>query len=526
MRDFQSPGRSPVISINGICATSHPLASRVAIRILEDGGNAVDAAIAAAVLLGLCEPQMSGIGGDCFALVKPAGQDGIISLNGSGRAPKALDADKLRAAGLKAIDPHSPEAVTIPGAIEGFCRLSRDWGRLGLSTSLAPAIYYARSGIPVSQRTAKDWATHQAILQGAGRNHYLLNGQAPVEGQVFHQPKQADVLERIALDGPSAFYEGEIAQDMVSSLQAAGGIHTLDDFAAMESYYSDPISGSYRGVDLIEQPPNSQGVTAILMANILSHFDLADLDPFGVERTHLEAEAAKLAHDAQRRFVADADYVEHLDHMLNFGTAEALANLIDPRQAMESPANLADPLHPETVCLSVMDKDLMAVSLIYSISGDFGSGICSDEFGVLFQNRGAYFSLEPGHPNEAAGGKRSLHTIIPAMLRRGGKVIMPYCVMGGRYQPTGHVRVMSNMLDFGMDPQAAIDGPRAFANGGVLGLERGYDASVRQALQDMGHNVITPPMPYGGAQATLIDYENGTFVGASDARKDGLALGF
>lgn len=526
MRDFQIPGRSPVISVNGICATSHPLASRVAIRILEDGGNAVDAAIAAAVLLGLCEPQMSGIGGDCFALVKPAGQDDVIALNGSGRAPRALDADKLRGSGLKAIDPHSPEAVTIPGAIDGFCRLSRDWGRLGIATSLAPAIYYAKSGIPVSQRTAQDWVMYQSLLKGAARDHYLLNGKAPVEGQVFRQLKQAEVLERVALDGPSAFYESEVAQDMVSSLQAAGGVHTLDDFAAMESYYTDPISGTYRGVDLIEQPPNSQGVTAILMANILSHFDLAQMDPFGVERTHLEAEAAKLAHDAQRRFVADADHVEHLDHMLKPSTAAALADLIDPRRAIENPASAADPLHPETVCLTVVDKDLMAVSLIYSISGDFGSGICSDEFGVLFQNRGAYFSLDQGHPNEAAGGKRSLHTIIPAMLRREGKVIMPYCVMGGRYQPTGHVRVMSNMLDFGMDPQAAIDGPRSFANGGVLGLERGYDDTVRQALRDMGHNVVTPPLPFGGAQATLIDYENGTLIGASDPRKDGTALGY
>lgn len=526
MRDFHLPGRSPVVALNGMCATSHPTASQAAIAILEQGGNAVDAAISAAVILGLCEPQMSGIGGDCFVLIKPAGRQDIIALNGSGRAPMALNAATLRDKGINAISPRSPDSVTVPGAVNAFCRLSKDWGRLGLAASLAPAIAHARRGVPIAQRTAADWAQHQSVLQGVARDYYLLNGTAPKMGQVFRHPKQADILERIAKEGPAAFYEGEIAADMVDSLRAVGGQHTLDDFAQVDCHYSEPISGQYRGVDLIEHPPNGQGITAILMANILSHFDIDQLDPYGAERAHIEAEAAKLAHDAKLRFVADADHMTRVDHMLHMGTASALAELIDHNRAMRDATKLTEHVHRETVCLTVIDKDLMAVSMIYSISSDFGSGICSDKFGILMQNRGTYFSLEKGHPNELAGGKRSLHTIIPAMVKRDGRVVMPFCVMGGVYQPTGHVRVMSNVVDYGMDLQAAIDGPRSFADGDNIRLEKGYSPEVRQQLADLGHPVSYSDTPFGGAQGTFIDYENGTLIGGSDPRKDGLALGY
>ncbi|SIO48020.1 gamma-glutamyltransferase 2. Threonine peptidase. MEROPS family T03 [Rhodovulum sp. ES.010] len=526
MRDFQAPGRSAVFATNGMCATSHPLAAKVAVQMLESGGNAADAAIAAAVLLGICEPHMTGIGGDCFVLLKPAGEDRILALNGSGRAPAGLNAERLRDRGLSAMPTTTADAVTVPGAIDAFCRLSTDWARAGLKASLAPAIHYAEAGVPVGPRTAWDWSCTEANLQGDARRFYLLDGKAPQPGQVFRAPLQAEVLRRVALDGRAGFYEGEVAEDMVDSLRALGGTHSLDDFAATACDWTEPVSGTYKGVELVEHPPNGQGATAILMANILSHFDLAALDPLGAQRAHLEAEAAKLAYDARNRFIADPGHVGRLDHMLAPETAARLAALIDPDRAMDSPAALSEAVHKETVYLTVVDRDRMAVSLIYSIFHAFGSGLASAKFGINFQNRGAGFTLAAGHPNEAGGGKRPMHTIIPAMLRRNGKVIMPFGVMGGAYQPNGHARVLTNIVDYGMHPQQAIDAPRSFSDAGVMQVERGYPDSVREALAAMGHEAVIPDNPIGGAQAILIDEETGVLQGASDPRKDGCALGY
>lgn len=526
MRDFHSPGRSTVFSQNGMCATSDPLAAKVAIQMLEAGGNAVDAAISAAVLLGLCEPQMTGLGGDCFVLVKPAGTKDIIALNGSGRAPDGLDAAELRAKGHTTMPIHDANAVTVPGAVDAFCRLAKDHGRIGLKSILAPAIYYAEAGVVVGPRTSFDWKNAAATAQGAAAGFYLIDGKAPEPGQVFSAPNQADVLRRIAEHGRDAFYEGEVAEDMVAALQAAGGMHTLDDFAATECSYTAPISGTYNGVELVEHPPNGQGATAILMNNMLAEFDIAALDPLGSERIHIEAEVAKLAYDARNRFLADPDHVSRLEHMLSPETAARLAALIDPKKAMGNPSVVSEQVHKETVYLTVVDKDRMAVSLIYSIFHSFGSGIASDKFGILFQNRGAGFSLVEGHANEAKGGKRPMHTIIPGMLRKDGKVIMPFGVMGGAYQPNGHARFLSNLTDFSMHPQQAIDAPRSFSDAGDLKVERGYSDQVRQELVDMGHSVSIPDTPIGGAQAIYIDEENGTLHGASDPRKDGCALGY
>ncbi|MCF1710560.1 gamma-glutamyltransferase family protein [Tabrizicola sp. J26] len=526
MRDFETPGRSVVLALNGMCATSHPLAAQTAIGMLQAGGNAVDAAIAAAVLLGICEPQMTGIGGDCFVLMKPAGDERVIALNGSGRAPAGLHSEDLRARGLAAMPLHSADAVTIPGAIDAFCRLSTDWGRLGLDEVLAPAIRYAEEGVPVAPRTALDWAEATPDLQGAARQHYLFGGAPPRVGQIFRAPGQAEVLRRIAAEGRKGFYEGEVAEDMVASLQALGGAHTLEDFASNSCTYGDPVSGSYKGVELLEHPPNGQGATAILMLNILSHFDLAPLDPFGAERAHLEAEAAKLAYDARNRFIADPDHmVRAIDYMLAPETARRLAALIDPKRAMPDPAPLSEAVHRDTVYLTVVDRDRMAVSLIYSVYHAFGSGLASNRFGINFQNRGAGFTLQAGHPNEAAGGKRPMHTIIPGMLRKNSNVIMPFGVMGGAYQPTGHVRFVTNMLDYGLHPQAAIDGPRCFAGATGLEVERGYSERVKNQLAALGHRVIPADGPLGGAQAIGIG-EDGVLTGGSDPRKDGCALGY
>jgi gamma-glutamyltranspeptidase/glutathione hydrolase len=526
MRDFQQPGRSTVFATNGMCATSHPLAAKVAVQMLEAGGNAVDAAIAGAVLLGICEPQMTGIGGDCFVLLQKAGEPDAIALNGSGRAPKAMSSAEMRSRGLGEVPQSTPDAITIPGAIDAFCRLSNDHGKLGLKAVLAPSIHYAEAGVPVSPRTSFDWALAASTPKGVAQRYYLLNGKVPKPGQVFRAPEQAEALKRVAEFGRAGFYEGEVAEDMVASLQAAGGCHTLEDFSATSCEYTTPISADYKGTELVEHPPNGQGATAILMNNMLKHFDLPSMDPLGAARVHIEAEAAKLAYDARNRFLADADHAARVDHLLAPETAARLAELIDPSKAMTSPSALSEQVHKDTIYITVVDKDLTSVSLIYSIFHSFGSGIASDKFGILFQNRGSGFTLKKGHPNEAAGGKRPMHTIIPGLLRRDGEVVMPFGVMGGAYQPNGHARFVTNLVDFDMHPQAAIDAPRSFIDAGELRVERGYSDKVRQELSDLGHNVVIPDGPIGGAQAIYIDRDNGVLHGASDARKDGCALGY
>ncbi|WP_309668361.1 gamma-glutamyltransferase family protein [Tabrizicola sp.] len=525
MRDFHQPARSAVYALNGACATSHPLAAQVAIETLKSGGNAADAAIAGALVLGIAEPQMTGIGGDCFVLLKPAGQEQVVALNGSGRSPKGLDAAAMRAAGLTAIPVQGIEAVTMPGAIDAFCRLNEDYGLLSMAEILAPAIHYADQGIPVAPRVAFDWAEDLPGLKGVARDHYSFSGHAPTPGQIFRAPGQAEVFRRIAREGRAGFYDGEVAEDMIASLRALGGSHTQDDLTATACDYTDPVSGPYRDIELVEHPPNGQGATAILMLNILKHFDLAAMPPFGSQRAHIEAEAAKLAYDARNRFIADPARTTRLDHMLHPQTAAKLAALIDPTRAMPAAAPLTEAIHKDTIYITVVDRDRMAVSLIYSVFHGFGSGFASTRFGINFQNRGAGFTLTPGHPNEAAGAKRPMHTIIPGMLRRAGRVIMPFGVMGGGYQPCGHARLITNLTDFGLDPQAAIDAPRCFSGPDGMEVERGYSDTVRAELAAMGHAVSIPETPLGGAQAILIG-DNGVLIGASDPRKDGCALGY
>ena len=525
MRDFHFPGRSPVLATGGMCATSHPLAAQVAVEVLKDGGNAMDAAVAGAVILGICEPHSTGIGGDLFALLKPAGEDRIVALNGSGRAPAGFDAAALRDQGHATIPLTSAHAVTIPGAVDAFCRLSTDWGRAGLAASLAPAIRYAEAGVPVAPRVAFDWVRAQDTLSGRGRDFYLSGGTAPAVGTLYRHPEQAEVLRRIAAEGRDAFYAGAVAEDMVAALRAAGGSHTLEDFAACASDYTDPISGIYGGTELVEHPPNGQGAAAILILNILSHFDLAALDPYGAERAHLEAEATKLGYDARNRIIADPDHTARLEHLLAPETARRLAALISPDKTLPQDLPGAEAVHRDTIYITVVDQDRMAVSLIYSIFHSFGSGIASDRFGILFQNRGGGFTLEEGHPNEAGPGKRPMHTIIPGMLRQEGRVAMPFGVMGGPYQACGHARFVSNLVDYGMDPQEALDGPRLFPEAGELKVERSYPDAVRAALAEKGHKVVVPDTAIGGGQAIAIGAD-GVLTGGSDPRKDGLAIGY
>ncbi|MGB0608313.1 MAG: gamma-glutamyltransferase [Paracoccaceae bacterium] len=525
MRDFHRPGRSAVFAGNGMCATSHPLAAHAAIDILKSGGNAMDAAIAGAVLLGLCEPQMTGIGGDCFVLFSPPGSDDIKAMNGSGCAPSAQSATEMRSRGLTHVPEYSAEAVTIPGAIDAFCQLSNDWGKLGLEALLAPAIDYAEKGVPVAPRVALDWAGLTSKLHVSAQKDYLVHGKAPLPGDMFYAPKQAKVLRQIAAKGRDGFYRGEVADDMVQSLAALGGAHRLSDFANQHAFYTDPIRGTYHGVDLVEHPPNGQGATAILLLNILSQFDLAALAPFDARRTHIETEATKLAYQARNAIIADPANTAGLEQMLSVEFARKLADEISLTSASQTPSQIIEAVHKDTIYITVVDQDRMSVSLIYSIFHGFGSGLASKNYGILFQNRGAGFNLIPNHPNELKGGARPMHTIIPGMLCDAGKPIMPFGVMGGQYQPTGHARVISNILDFGLSPQDAIDAPRSFFDNGTLKLERGYEQKVVQELADLGHAVTQDIEPIGGAQAIRI-LQNGVLEGASDPRKDGCALGY
>jgi gamma-glutamyltranspeptidase/glutathione hydrolase len=527
MQAFQRPGRSAVYAVNGLCATSHPLAAKAAVSMLESGGNAVDAAIAGAVLLGICEPQMTGLGGDMFALVKPAGTETLVGLNASGRAPAGLDAAALRAAGHAEMPETHGVSAVVPGAVAGFETLATDYGLKGLEACLQPAIRYAEEGVPVAPRVAHDWGRAADILQGAGEKHFLAAGAAPALGALFSAPGQAEVLRRIARDGARAFYEGEVAEDMVAALRAHGGPHTLEDFAACRAEYVTPLTAAYRDHELVELPPNGHGATALLMLRMLERLAPEGLDPYGPERAHLEMEIAKLGYAARDQAIADpAHMTMPVEDFFSDATAERLAARVDPKRAGPMPENPLGSPHRDTIYITVVDRDRMAVSLIYSIFHSFGSGIASEKFGILFNNRASGFTLREGHPNEAAGGKRPMHTIIPGMLRRNGQLLIPFGVMGGAYQAAGHMRFVSNVVDHGMDMQEAIDGPRLFFEDGALNVEAGYSPAAVEALAAMGHPIRHAECGIGGAQAIRIDHGSGLLIGGSDPRKDGIALGY
>ena len=542
MRDFQRPGRSTVHALNGMCATSHPEAARVAVDAMREGGNAVDAAVTAALTLTLLEPAMTGLGGDAFAMVWRAGEDRPRGLNGSGRAPRGADAAALRAEGHGTMPLQSPHAVTVPGAIDAFDRMLADWGTFGWERAVAPALAIARDGHPVAPRAAWDWAQNADKLDEAARAHFLIDGRPPRAGEVMRYPAQAEALERLAAEGRAGFYEGEVARDIVESLQALGGVHSMEDFAETRATPMEVISGTYRGVELIELPPNGQGATALLQTKVLEGFDLAALDPMGAERAHLEAEACRLAYDARNRLISDADVAgmgERLALMCAEETARAMREAIDPAAATPDLTALNDRLlalgpdlrpggapHRDTVYLTVVDAERTMVSLIFSVFNSFGGGLASRRFGIGLQNRGAGFTLAEGHPNEYGPGKRPLHTIIPAMLAKDGKPWASFGVMGGQYQANGHARVVSNLVDYGMDPQEALDAPRSFHQEGRLELETGYERGVLDRLGVMGHDAVMVDAPIGGGQIILIDPETGALTGGSDPRKDGCALGY
>lgn len=528
MRDLQLPGRSVMHAVNGMAATSHPLATLAAIDMLRAGGNAVDAAVAACAVQCVVEPMSTGIGGDCFAILVKGGQGKPIGLNGSGWAPKGLTADHLLSQGVRKIETNMPHAVTVPGAVDAWATLLAEHGRKGLDECLQPAIRYAEEGWAVTPRIAVDWKRNEAKMQAepSAREQYLLQGRAPRAGERFRLPKLGRTLREIAGKGRDGFYSGWVAEDIVGYLAAKGGRHAPEDFAEQRAEWVTPITTAYRDATIYQIPPNGQGVTALIMLNILSGWDLSKLDPFGVERLHLETEASRLAFHARDTFVADPRHGDvPVEKLLSREFADELRRQIDPKRAMKAP-EMTGPTYRDTIYLTVIDRDRNTCSFINSLYFAFGSGLVAPESGVVLQNRGCGFRVAPGHPNCVGPRKRPMHTIIPGLCMKGDRVAWSYGVMGGAYQPVGHTHVLTNLLDYGMDPQEALDCPRVFHMDGRLDVERGLPDSVLEGLRALGHPVARPEMPWGGGQIVGIDWANGALLGGSDPRKDGCALGY
>ena len=525
-RDFQLPGRSPVIACEGMAATSHPLASLAAIETLRAGGNAADAAVTAVAVLCVVEPHMTGIGGDCFAMVSQPGR-AVWGYNGSGRAGGRASLDALAAQGIRSIAPDSVHAVTVPGVIDAWAAILQAHGRFPLDRVLAPAIRYAEGGFPVAARLAWDWSQAVGKLRadrGATR-HYLFEGRAPAEGDLVKLPALAQSLATIAAKGPRAFYEGSIAHDMVATLSARGSFLTADDFAQHRGEAVTPIASNYRGLDVLELPPNTQGLTALVLLNILARFDLAALDPLGPDRFHLMLEAARLAYAVRDAHIAEpAAMRASVPALIDKQFAAGLAGRID--LARRAPLPCTPLPDSDTVYLTVVDRDRMAVSLINTLYNSFGVGICTEQTGIMLTNRGACFVADPDHPNAFGPNKRPMHTIIPGLGFRDGRCDLAFGVMGAHYQPMGHAQVITNLIDYGMDVQAAIDAPRAFFVGDKTIVERGLPGACVEGLAARGHDVAIAPSPWGGAQAIRIDWTRGVLVGGSDPRKDGCALGY
>jgi len=512
-----------------MAATSQPLATTTAIEVLNAGGNAVDAAVAACAVLGVVEPQSTGIGGDCFALYAPQGRIPPIAINGSGFAPSAATVEKLRNLGLERIDYQSPHAVTVPGAVDAWSQLLSDYGRKGLDELLQPAIKFAENGFAVSPRIAIDWAVNVEKLSACPNSTrmFLPGGQAPRVGDIHRQPKLADSLKAIARDGRDALYKGAIGEDIVTHLSSLGSLMTLEDMAAYRAQYVEPIKTNYRGFDIYECPPNGQGIIALIMLNILQGFDMAALDPNSSERLHLEVEAARLAYRDRAKLIADPDAIDIPSALLlSPSYADGLRSHIECDSAMKTLPLAGETEHRDTVYLTVVDGERNAISLINSTFHSFGSGICAPKSGVILQNRGASFVLDADHPNCIAPRKRPMHTIIPGLLGQGDQAVMPFGIMGGHYQAVGHTHFLTNFIDYGMDPQEALDSPRAFFYEGELSLENGIGQATATALAELGHPVKAADEPIGGGQAIHIDWQRGTLAGGSDPRKDGCALGY
>jgi gamma-glutamyltranspeptidase / glutathione hydrolase len=529
-------GRSVVRASQGMVATSQPLASQVGIDVLKRGGNAVDAAIAVAAVLNVTEPHMTGVGGDVFVMIYLSKKKALEGLNASGRAPRALNLDYFSSRKINEMPAASMEAITVPGAFDGWMALLDKHGTMKLADLMAPAIGYAENGFPVMEKTAADWEPEVPKLKrtAAAASTFLLNGAAPQPGAVFTQKNLARTFRTLARGGRDAFYRGDIARAIVDHCQAQGGFLSMQDFASHKSEWVEPISTTYQGHTLFELPPNGQGLTALLMLNILEGIDLKSMRSEPGLYYHTLIDATKIAFADRNRYIADPAFAKvPVNELLSKEYAARRRALIDPNKAIDAPAYGDIRVGSDTTYFTVVDKDRNAVSFINSIFSAFGSGIVAGETGIMLQNRGAGFSLDPGHGNRLEPGKRPFHTLIPAMVFKDGRLLMSFGVMGGDVQPQGQVQVLVNLIDRGMNLQQAIDAPRVrYISGRGVMMDEELTAPVIGDLIRRGHERVMPAPGLthralmGGGQAIMIDPSTGALLGASDSRKDGLAIGY
>ncbi|AQQ69405.1 gamma-glutamyltransferase [Microbulbifer agarilyticus] len=533
--------RSPVLATQGMAATSHPLATQVALDILKKGGSAVDAAIAANAAQGLMEPTGNGIGGDLFAIVWSAKDKKLHGLNASGRSPKSLPFNYFADNNLEKIPSHGPLPVSVPGAVDGWFELHEKFGKLPMQELLAPTIRYANEGFPVTQLVAYYWNRSVPKLEQfpGFQETYMPGGKAPQEGDLFRNPRLGDTLQKIADGGRDAFYKGDIAREIDRYMKANGGFLSYEDLAGHTSDWVEPVSTNYRGYDVWELPPNGQGIAALQILNILEAYDLKKLGRTSPEYIHLFAEAKKLAFEDRAKYYADPDFNQlPVQELISKSYAEKRRALIDPNKAAKRyEAGTVALRHGDTIYLTTADKDGNMVSLIQSNYRGMGSGMTPGDLGFILQDRGEMFSLQEGHFNQYAPGKRPFHTIIPAFVTKDDKPWLSFGVMGGATQPQMHAQIVINMLDFGMNVQEAGDAPRILhsgssqptdelmEDGGYLSLEDGFPMETRRQLVQMGHQIRFESGPYGGYQA-IQKTENGVYHGASESRKDGQAAGY
>ena len=534
--------RSEVIASNGMAATSHPLATQVALDILKKGGTAIDAAIAANAVLGLVEPTGCGIGGDLFAIIWDAEKQELNGLNASGRSPELLTLDYFKENNITEIPYLGPLPITVPGAVDGWFEMHNRYGRLSMNEILEPAIAYAEQGFPVSEVVSWLWkenATSRVMYEGF-RNIYMPNGRAPNKGEVFKNPALALTYKKIGTMGRDEFYKGDIAKKIDAFMVKNDAFLRYEDLANHSSEWVKPVSTNYRGYEVFELPPNTQGIAALQLLNILEGFDLSNMNFASAEYIHTFVEAKKIVYEDRAKYYADPKYTNiSTDILITKEYAKKRRNLINPNIAAKKflPGDIKLE-NDDTIYLTVADREGNMVSLIQSNYGDMGAGLTSEEFGFSFQNRGQLFSLNADHPNVYAPNKRPFHTIIPAFVTKDNKPWLSFGLMGGSMQPQGHAQILINMIDFGMNLQEAGDAARIrhvgssqptdekMNDGGKLYLESSIDETTREKLRKIGHNIATDTNVYGGYQAIMWDEEHKVYYGASDPRKDGQAAGY
>jgi len=532
--------RSEVIAQHGMACTSQPLATQAALDILKAGGNAIDAAIAANAVLGLVEPTGNGIGGDLFAIVWDAKTQKLYGLNASGRSPYDLNLQYFIDKGIKKVPSHGPLSVSVPGCVDGWFELNKKFGKLPMSEILKPAITYAREGFPLTEVIAYYWKSNSKLLENytGFKEIYMPGGKAPAKGEIFKNPYLAATLQKIADGGRDAFYKGEIAQKIVDYVRGEGGFFSIRDFADHHSDWIEPVSTNYRGYNVWELPPNGQGIAVLQILNVLEKYDIKSMGFGSAEYVHTFVEAKKLAFEDRAKFYADPDFNKlPIKGLISKEYATERNKLINPDRAVKIlPAG--NPEHGNTIYLTTADKDGNMVSLIQSNYRGMGSGMTPGKLGFVLQDRGEMFSLDPNHLNKFEPHKRPFQTIIPAFITKDGKPYISFGLMGGSMQPQGHVQMVVNLIDFGMNLQEAGDAPRIchegsseptdekMTDGGIVYLETGFPYETVRNLIGKGHKIQFTNGIYGGYQAIKWDAQNKVYFGASESRKDGQAAGY